>query len=224
VWWYAWLAQTHKPQRVWVVSANTESTLTRAVVAAFTAHAAPGGEVHSVSGSQAADFGTLLRARTLVASVSTFAWWAGFLSQFVTPPPGAAAAAAGAVRLLVPLCGMRHPASLHRVHAYLDLASAPPVPMGWSTGADAGGGDSSSSGGASSSGAAAAGGAGAVPAVSGSSPAAAGNGAGGKASAGLHVTTYELPPTDDWASSEAQQREVLQSAVPVWFASRYPRG
>jgi hypothetical protein len=126
VWWYAWLARRYRPASVLIVSSNSESSLVQAVDAVLRAAGVP--LVSRQAGTPEADFGTLLRARTLVASVSTFAWWAAFLAPFVQEQDDEKdGGAAAAVRVFWPQTGMAHPRSLHHLHARLHLASQPPV-------------------------------------------------------------------------------------------------
>ena len=122
VWWYGWLARKFSPSCVLLVSSNTASTLVSAVDAAF--RDAGVTDVRRVSQTPEADFGVLVRAQTLVASVSTFAWWAAFMAAFMHSEPKGHYGEPGArraVRIFWPQTGMAHPDSIHHAHARLHL-------------------------------------------------------------------------------------------------------
>lgn len=122
VWWYGWLARKFRPSCVLLVSSNAASTLVSAVDAAF--REAGVTDVRRVSQTPEADFGVLVRAQTLVASVSTFAWWAAFMAAFMHSEPKGRSepgAARRVVRIFWPQTGMAHPESVHHAHARLHL-------------------------------------------------------------------------------------------------------
>ena len=129
-WFYAHAAAYFGIRRAWVVTEKGDSSLVGAVCEALSAGGAL--VVAVVCGSEEGDFGTLLRARNLILSVSTFAWWAGALSPFSPAvvartlarlaPAAPAFPPAAPVTVVVPLSGMLRPGSLHTVHADLRLA------------------------------------------------------------------------------------------------------
>jgi hypothetical protein len=147
--WYTAQAAQHRIRRVWLVSGAPDGELVKAVSAALFA----GGVEHvcATRGDESADFGTLLRARNLMLSCSTFAWWAAVLAPFkpavytrtlvglaaregTVSDIGVALAAAAEealsavreIRVSVPETGMLRSASVHAIHADLSLASHAP--------------------------------------------------------------------------------------------------
>jgi hypothetical protein len=167
VWWYTALARRYGVRRAWVVSESDKGGLVAAVRDALRAGGAE--EVTLVSNSPEADLGTLMRARNIVMSNSTFAWWGCALAPFLpaaylrtveslrgAPAAGGsggeAAAAAAAppppppapdapVTVLQPLTGMLRPGSVHTLHADIALASMPPQRWCDATRGAAGAGD-----------------------------------------------------------------------------------
>lgn len=123
-WWYKEIAKEEKMKNVWLVSSSKTSTLTKNVALALL----EGGvkTVHFVQGSQKSDFGLLMRARNLVSSCSSFAWWAAFLSQVVpiaqSVKPGSSHANSDVLKrkLIFPLTGLSNPVSYHAT--YHDLS------------------------------------------------------------------------------------------------------
>ena len=146
VWWYTWLASRFNVNHATVVTGDASSQLTSAVVEALRA----GGAAHVtvLSGSETADFGTLLRGRNLALSCSTFAWWAAMLLPFAQSTRASAqvrghhgsetssaacetstavpAPAIHALQVAVPLTGMLRAGSRHALHADLSLCDEAP--------------------------------------------------------------------------------------------------
>jgi hypothetical protein len=144
-WWYAAAAAHFGIRRAWVVTERASSSLVAAVARALAAGGAS--TVALVSGTEEGDFGTLLRARNLILSVSTYAWWGAMMAPFAPAVVGRTAARVSAeeaaafvpgapVRVVVPRSGMLRPGSIHGVHADLSLKPHGAVPW-WDTTAGA---------------------------------------------------------------------------------------
>lgn len=160
--WYRKMAADLGIRRVWLVSGTPDGELTQAVATALKAGGAQ--TVCVTRGDESADFGTLLRARNVIVSCSTFAWWASVLAPFrpsvyARTLAGLAQRSIGGpeaskdiressdfessldrtVRVCVPLTGMLRPESVHAIHADLSLASHGPRSWYDSTALDADG-------------------------------------------------------------------------------------
>ena len=147
--WYTAQATQYHIRRVWLVSGAPDGELVKAVTAALRAGGVE--HVYATRGDESADFGTLLRARNLIISCSTFAWWAAVLTPFrpavytrtlvglaaregTSTEMGAALAAAASealsvdreIRISVPETGMLRSKSVHAIHADLSIASHAP--------------------------------------------------------------------------------------------------
>lgn len=147
--WYTLHATRVGMRRAWLVCGAPDGELAQAVAGALRAGGCE--DVRATRGDESADFGTLLRARNILLSCSTFAWWAAVLAPFrpavyartlsgiaaresasAEAAIEASAAAAEAIskgrqiRICVPETGMLRAASIHAIHADLSLASHAP--------------------------------------------------------------------------------------------------
>lgn len=118
-WWHAQLARQHKPDTVWICTDDAHGEYTQAVIQAWRL---AGCTVHLQAASVLADLGTLMRAGTLVGSMSTFSWWAALLAPYVER-----SATFGSQQCQVhwPEVGAARAASWHGRHTWLQLSSAP---------------------------------------------------------------------------------------------------
>lgn len=200
-----------------IVSSHSGSTLVDAVDAVLRSAGVP--DVRRVSQTPEADFGVLVRAHTVVASVSTFAWWAAFVAAFMHSEPlaGAGAGPPRVVRVFWPQTGMAHPRSIHHCHAWLRLASQPPLDWVDPARVEAvtkaakapGVGVPAASGGTS------------VADEASPRPLPLGLGPYVRRSAELRVQAFDLGVLDGWSSSEAQQASILAADPPEWFLRVY---
>lgn len=123
VWFFKWFAvEKARAKQVYILTADMNSSYVTATVTALNKC---GVSTRICTASRHADFGLLMRSRTIVTSVSTFAWWAAFLGmhdrEAIATSDDADHCVALKARVHVPLTGFMHPDSRYRYDSDVSL-------------------------------------------------------------------------------------------------------